>query len=176
MQLPISKNCKPYRMRLTQKTYLKQNKRACVTQHAVFNYLALDYGLKRFAISGLSPDAEPSAARLAELTVYVKKNKIAYIYFERKCSHKKTLANTLSKAGIVKLMLLNPLESLTKRHQGWRKLHFRDGEKPQGFETNNRPRRPSNQTWQGRGYQDGQNCYFLDAAVCDGFCLEWLCR
>ena len=46
-----------------------------VTQHAAFNYLALDYGLKQVAISGLSPDAEPSAARLAELTEYVKKNK-----------------------------------------------------------------------------------------------------
>ena len=44
-----------------------------VTQHAAFNYLALDYGLKQVAISGLSPDTEPSAARLAELTEYVKK-------------------------------------------------------------------------------------------------------
>jgi len=35
----------------------------------------LDYGLKQVAISGLSPDAEPSAARLAELTEYIKKNK-----------------------------------------------------------------------------------------------------
>ena len=29
-----------------------------VTQHAAFNYLALDYGLKQVAISGLSPDAD----------------------------------------------------------------------------------------------------------------------
>ena len=57
-----------------------------VTQHAAFNYLALDYGLKQVAISGLSPDAEPSAARLAELTEYVKKNNIAYIYFEENAS------------------------------------------------------------------------------------------
>ena len=53
--------------------WLKPNKKSFVTQHAAFNYLALDYGLKQVAISGISPDAEPSAARLAELTEYVKK-------------------------------------------------------------------------------------------------------
>ena len=83
-----------------------------VTQHAAFNYLALDYGLKQVAISGLSPDAEPSAARLAELTEYVKKNKIAYIYFEENASQ--ALANTLSKEAGVKTDVLNPLESLTE--------------------------------------------------------------
>ncbi len=83
-----------------------------VTQHAAFNYLALDYGLKQVSISGLSPDAEPSAARLAELTEYIKKNKISYIYFEENASQ--ALANTLSKETGVKLDVLNPLESLTE--------------------------------------------------------------
>ena len=86
-----------------------------MTQHAAFNYLALDYGLKQVAISGLSPDAEPSAARLAELTEYVKKNKIAYIYFEENASQ--ALANTLSKEAGVKTDVLNPLESLTEAQQ-----------------------------------------------------------
>ena len=39
-----------------------------VTQHAAFRYLALDYGLNQVSISGLSPDSEPSATRLSELT------------------------------------------------------------------------------------------------------------
>ncbi len=34
----------------------------------------------------LSPDSEPSASRLAELTEYIKKNKIKYIYFEENAS------------------------------------------------------------------------------------------
>ena len=76
-----------------QKACLKPNKKSFVTQHAAFNYLALDYGLKQVAISGLSPDAEPSAARLAELTEHVKKNKIAYIYFEENASHKPLLTH-----------------------------------------------------------------------------------
>ena len=91
---------------------LKPNKKSFVTQHAAFNYLALDYGLKQVSISGLSPDAEPSAARLAELTEYIKKNKISYIYFEENASQ--ALANTLSKETGVKLDVLNPLESLTE--------------------------------------------------------------
>lgn len=83
-----------------------------VTQHAAFNYLALDYGLKQVPISGLSPDSEPSASRLAELTEYIKKNKIKYIYFEENASQ--ALASTLAKETGVELDVLNPLESLTE--------------------------------------------------------------
>ena len=38
-----------------------------------FPLLGLDYGLNQVAISGISPDSEPSAARLRELTEYIKK-------------------------------------------------------------------------------------------------------
>lgn len=84
-----------------------------MTQHAAFRYLALDYGLKQVPISGLSPDSEPSAARLAELTKYIKKNNIKYIYFEENASQ--ALASTLAKETGVKLDVLNPLESLTEK-------------------------------------------------------------
>lgn len=84
-----------------------------VTQHAAFNYLALDYGLKQVPISGLSPDEEPSAARLAELAEYIKKNDIKYIYFEENASQ--ALASTLAKETGVELDVLNPLESLTEK-------------------------------------------------------------
>ncbi|MBP2624326.1 zinc ABC transporter substrate-binding protein AdcA [Streptococcus oricebi] len=84
-----------------------------VTQHSAFGYLALDYGLKQVSISGLSPDSEPSAARLAELADYIKKNQIKYIYFEENAS--KALATTLSKEAGVELDVLNPLESLTEK-------------------------------------------------------------
>ena len=82
-----------------------------VTQHAAFRYLALDYGLNQVAISGISPDSEPSAARLRELTEYIKKNEIKVIYFEENAS--KSLAKTLSSEAGVELAVLNPLESLT---------------------------------------------------------------
>jgi zinc transport system substrate-binding protein len=35
--------------------------------HAAFSYLAKEYGLKQVAIAGLSPEEEPSAAKLADL-------------------------------------------------------------------------------------------------------------
>ena len=41
--------------------------RVMITNHAAFGYLAAAYGLQQEAISGLSPEAEPDAARIAEL-------------------------------------------------------------------------------------------------------------
>ena len=83
-----------------------------VTQHAAFGYLALDYGLKQVAISGLSPEQEPSASRLGELKEYVKDNGIQYIYFEKNANDK--IAKTLANEAKVQMAVLNPLESLTK--------------------------------------------------------------
>lgn len=82
-----------------------------VTQHTAFAYLALDYGLKQVSITGVSADEDPTAARLAELTDYIKNYGIKYIYFEENAS--KSLAETLAKEAGVKLDVLNPLESLT---------------------------------------------------------------
>lgn len=82
-----------------------------VTQHTAFAYLALDYGLKQVSITGVSADQEPTPARLAELTKYIKQYGIKYIYFEENAS--KAVAETLSKETGVELAVLNPLESLT---------------------------------------------------------------
>ncbi|VTS13354.1 zinc ABC transporter substrate-binding protein AdcA [Streptococcus pseudoporcinus] len=84
-----------------------------VTQHAAFGYMALDYGLNQIAINGVSPENEPSAKRLAELSKYVKKYDIKYIYFEENASSK--VAKTLAKEAGVKSVVLSPLESLTKK-------------------------------------------------------------
>lgn len=87
----------------TQKTF--------VTQHAAFGYLARQYGLTQAAVSGLTPDEEPTAARLAELKDYVSKNDIQIIYFEESASSK--VAQTLADEAHVKLAVLNPLEGLS---------------------------------------------------------------
>ena len=92
-------------------TLEKAEQKSFVTQHTAFAYLALDYDLKQVSITGLSADSEPSAARLAELTQYIKKNDIKVIYFEENAS--KALADTLSKEAGAQLDVLNPLESLT---------------------------------------------------------------
>ncbi len=85
--------------------------RTFVTHHAAFAYLANQYNLEQVAISGVSPDQEPTPSRLAELKEFVKKNNIKVIYFEENASSK--VAETLSNETGVKLEVLNPLESLT---------------------------------------------------------------
>ena len=113
----FEKNAKAYISKLenldkTYQTSLSAAKQKnFVTQHTAFAYLALDYGLKQVSITGLSPEGEPSAARLAELAKYIKDNQIKYIYFEENASQK--VAETLAKETGVQLDVLNPLESLT---------------------------------------------------------------
>ncbi|BBE40636.1 high-affinity zinc uptake system binding-protein ZnuA precursor [Streptococcus dysgalactiae] len=84
-----------------------------VTQHAAFGYMALDYGLNQIAINGVTPDAEPSAKRIAALSKYVKKYGVKYIYFEENASNK--VAKTLAKEAGVKTAVLSPLEGLTEK-------------------------------------------------------------
>lgn len=92
-------------------TLSQAKQKSFVTQHAAFNYLALDYGLKEVAISGLTPEDEPSAARLSELSEYINKNSIKYIYFEETASS--AVAEALARETGVKTAVLSPLESLT---------------------------------------------------------------
>lgn len=82
-----------------------------VTSHAAFGYLANDYGLKQISISGLSPDAEPSPDKLAEIANFAKENNVKYIFFESLTSPK--LSQTIASEVGAKTMVLNPLEGLT---------------------------------------------------------------
>lgn len=94
-----------------QTAFADASNKTFVTQHAAFGYLAKQYGLTQEAIAGVSPDQEPSPARLSELKHYVDDNHVSVIYFEENASSK--VAETLSQETGVKLAVLNPLESLT---------------------------------------------------------------
>lgn len=85
--------------------------REIFTSHAAFSYLAARYGLTQVSIAGLSPDAEPSARRLADLATQAKAQNIKYIFFETLTSPR--LADTLSNAIGAQTLVLNPLEGLT---------------------------------------------------------------
>ena len=82
-----------------------------VAAHDAYGYLAARYNLTMYPIAGLSPEAEPSARRLAELSDLVKAKKINTIFFETLTSHK--LADTLAREAGVKTAVLNPIEGLT---------------------------------------------------------------
>jgi zinc transport system substrate-binding protein len=82
-----------------------------VTSHAAFGYLAQRFGLQQESISGLSPDAEPTPARLAELKVLVERDGVTMIFTEELVSPK--VAETLAQETGATTAVLNPLESLT---------------------------------------------------------------
>ncbi|HEY8115089.1 MAG TPA: zinc ABC transporter substrate-binding protein [Actinomycetota bacterium] len=82
-----------------------------VTSHEAFAYLAESYGLTEVGITGLSPEAEPSAQRLAELKDLVEKEGITTIFAEELVSPK--VAETLADEAGITVEVLDPLESLT---------------------------------------------------------------
>jgi zinc transport system substrate-binding protein len=83
-----------------------------VTSHAAFGYLASTYKLNQIAIAGLSPDAEPSPAQLANIISKAKTDKIKYIFFESLISPK--LSQTIATEINAQTLVFNPLEGLTK--------------------------------------------------------------
>lgn len=86
-----------------------------ITQHAAFGYLASRYHLNQVAITGLTPDEEPSAKTLAELEDYVKNQGISVIYIEQSGSSK--LADTIADATKAEVATLSTLETLSKKQQ-----------------------------------------------------------
>ena len=90
-------------------------KKEMITQHAAFGYLANDYGLEQIAIAGLSPEQEPTAAKLAELRTFAMEHDINVIYFEEAASPKvaETLANEIG----AKTTVLNTLELVSEEDQ-----------------------------------------------------------
>lgn len=82
-----------------------------VTSHAAFGYLAKYYSLNQIAIAGLTPDAEPSLERLAQVADVVKKERIKYIFFEALVSPK--LSETIAQETGAKTSVLDPIEGIT---------------------------------------------------------------
>ena len=83
--------------------------KALVVSHEAFGYIANAYGFEQVGISGLSPEAEPSPARLAEVAKIAKAENATTIYYESLVDPKvaKTLADELK----ISAEMLDPLES-----------------------------------------------------------------
>lgn len=86
-----------------------------VMSHAAFGYLAAAYGLTQQSISGLAPDAEPSAERLAELKDLVQRDGVTTVFTEDLVSPK--VAETLAAEAGVTTAVLHTLEGLTSDEQ-----------------------------------------------------------
>lgn len=92
--------------------------RSIVTSHDAFTYLAKRYTLEVISIAGLSPNAEPSPKRLAEIADIVKEHHIGFIFFETLASPK--LAATIAQETGASTLVFNPVEGSPTREDGSR--------------------------------------------------------
>lgn len=84
--------------------------REFVTSHAAFSYLASRYHLQQIAISGLSPDEEPTAQQLAKVVETTRRQNINVIFFESLVSPK--LAQTIAAETGATTLVLDPIEGI----------------------------------------------------------------
>ncbi|MDR3591767.1 MAG: zinc ABC transporter substrate-binding protein, partial [Negativicutes bacterium] len=87
-------------------------RRDIITSHAAFGYLAKRYNLRQVAIMGLSPDSEPTPDRMAKVITFCRQHKVKTIFFETVVSPK--LSETIARETGARLLVLNPVESLTE--------------------------------------------------------------
>lgn len=87
-----------------------------ITTHAAFGYLAERYGLTEVAVSGLSPDAEASPARIAEVQQEAKTHGITTIFFETLTSP--AVAQAIAGDLGLRTDVLDPIEGITPDSRG----------------------------------------------------------
>ena len=87
-------------------------RREIVTSHAAFGYLADAYDLRQIALTGLSPEAEPSPRALEELVDEVEEEGATTVFFESLVSPR--LAQTVAREAGARTAALDPLEGLTE--------------------------------------------------------------
>lgn len=85
--------------------------RDLIVAHEAYGYLAAAYDLDQIAISGLSPEDEPSPARMAEIIDLAEQRQIGVIFFEELVSPK--VAQTIADAVGAETAVLSTLEGLT---------------------------------------------------------------
>ncbi|WP_371371460.1 metal ABC transporter solute-binding protein, Zn/Mn family [Sporomusa aerivorans] len=85
--------------------------RTIITSHAAFGYLAARYHLEQVAIMGLSPDAEPTPEKMADIINLCREKQVGYIFSETIVSPK--VAETLAREAGAKVLVLHPIDALT---------------------------------------------------------------
>lgn len=82
-----------------------------VTSHEAFAYLGERYGLRQVAITGLSPEAEPTPKRLQQVIDTVRKTGATTVFFETLVSPR--IAETVARETGAQAAVLDPIEGLT---------------------------------------------------------------
>ena len=104
------------------KELIQCEQKTIITSHTAFAYLVKRYNLKQITLTGLSPEQEPSAKTLADVAQFAKENKLRYIFFEELVSP--SLADTIAKEVGAQMLVLSPLEGLTKESQLAKKTYI----------------------------------------------------
>jgi zinc transport system substrate-binding protein len=87
-------------------------RREIVTAHEAFGYLARRYRLEQVAITGISPEAEPTPRQLEDVIQHIRQTGATTIFFETLVSPR--LAQTVARETGAGTAVLNPIEGLTK--------------------------------------------------------------
>lgn len=87
-------------------------RREIVTSHSAFGHLAERYGLKQVAITGISPEAEPTPRELESVVRQVREVNATTVFFETLISPR--LAETVAREVGATTAVLDPLEGLTE--------------------------------------------------------------
>jgi zinc transport system substrate-binding protein len=87
-----------------------------ITSHAAFGYFADRYGLTQVGISGVEPDVEPSAARIAAVQQIAIATGVTTIFFETLASPE--VADAIAGDLGLTTDVLDPLEGITSASRG----------------------------------------------------------
>ncbi len=82
-----------------------------IVNHNAFSYLSHNYGFHVEALSGLSPEAQPSAKNMIKLIEHVKEHNISTIFFESFVSDK--AIKSIATEAKVNVDVLQPLGNIT---------------------------------------------------------------
>lgn len=93
-----------------------------ITSHNAFAYLSQRYGFTAHSISGISPETEPSAGRMADLVDLAEKENIRYIFFETLVSPK--VSETLAREIGAETLVFDPIEGLSPEDTALGKDYF----------------------------------------------------
>lgn len=86
-------------------------RRELFTSHSAFGYLAGRYDLEQVGVAGMSPNTEPSPARIAEVQELAREYDATTIFFETAASN--AVAKSIAQDLGLKTAVLDPIETLS---------------------------------------------------------------